>query len=63
MTKKYDETYNNGDFVDYLSIDDKANKIENDEEITLLEDNADLIPDDKEPDLLKKAEDISKNIK
>ncbi|MGP1598425.1 TPM domain-containing protein [Peptoanaerobacter stomatis] len=63
VAKKYDETYNNGDFVDYLSIDDKANKIENDEEITLLEDNADLIPDDKESDLLKKAEDISKKYK
>ncbi|EHL17585.1 hypothetical protein HMPREF9630_01597 [Peptoanaerobacter stomatis] len=60
VAQKYDETYNNGDFVDYLSIDDKANKIENDEEITLLEDNANLIPDDKESDLLKKAEDISK---
>lgn len=60
VAQKYDETYNNGDFVDYLSIDDKANNIENDEDITLLEDNANLIPDDKESDLLKKAEDISK---
>ena len=56
----YDEIYHDGQFFDYLSIDDKANNIENDEDITLLEDNANLIPDDKESDLLKKAEDISK---
>lgn len=60
VAQKYDEIYHDGQFFDYLSIDDKANNIENDEDITLLEDNANLIPDDKEPDLLKKAEDISK---
>ncbi|EJU23608.1 PF04536 family protein [Peptoanaerobacter stomatis] len=60
VAQKYDEIYHDGQFFDYLSIDDKANKIENDEDITLLEDNANLIPDDKESDLLKKAENISK---